>query len=178
MGAVPVSEKREAQEPEIGPSEGARSTPSKRCEDGREAPGGEVLGGEDGPERGRRHSPRLNVEDEAEIVLVRSGSALRGRILDLSVTGCCIRTEQQFPVGIYTRVETSFRLEGLPFRLDGVIQSVHDRNTVGIRFLDVSERKRQLILELISELVAMGPGRVAVASKEGARAATSEEKTA
>jgi hypothetical protein len=55
-------------------------------------------------------------------------------------------------VGIYTRVETEFHLEGLPFRLGGVIQAIHNRNMVGIRFLDLSERKRQQVLDLIDEI--------------------------
>jgi hypothetical protein len=70
----------------------------------------------------------------------------------LSLSGCRIRTDDRFPVGIYTRVETEFRLEGLPFRLGGVIQAIHDCNTVGIRFLDLSERKREQVLGLIGEI--------------------------
>jgi len=65
---------------------------------------------------------------------------LKGRIL-------------RFPVGIFTRVEIEFRLEGLPFRLGGVIQAIHDRHTVGIRFLDLSNRKREQIEDLIAEIV-------------------------
>jgi PilZ domain len=139
---------------------------------------GEKLSGEGNPESERRHDSRQKFEDEAEIVFVRSGSALRGRILDLCVNGCRIRTEKQFPLGIYTRVETSFRLEGLPFRLGGVIQTVHDRHTVGIRFLDVSERKRQLLLDLISELPPGSPVQPAVSPALGLRAEASEEKPA
>ena len=59
------------------------------------------------------------------------GPYAKGRILDLSLSGCRIRTDERFPVGIYTRVETEFRLEGLPFRLGGVVQAIHDRQTVG-----------------------------------------------
>jgi hypothetical protein len=58
-------------------------------------------------------------------------------------------------VGIYTRVETEFRYQGLPFRLGGVIQAIHDRNTVGIRFLDLSQRKREQVLDLIGEIDQM-----------------------
>jgi hypothetical protein len=60
-------------------------------------------------------------------------------------------------VGIYTRVETEFRLGGLPFRLGGVIQSVHDRDrrNVGIRFLDVSARKLEQVEQLIEEIEEM-----------------------
>ena len=104
------------------------------------------------PRRDRRRYARHEADTSALIYLVRIGSKLRGRILDLSLSGCRIRTDECFPVGIYTRVETEFRLEGLPFRLGGVIQSIHDRYTVGIRFLDFSDRKRRQVLELIGEI--------------------------
>lgn len=102
--------------------------------------------------RDRRAQPRHEVDTSAAIFLVKIGSTLRGRILDLSLGGCRIRTDERFPVGIYTRVETEFCLEGLPFRLGGVIQAIHNRNTVGIRFLDLSDRKRQQVVELIGEI--------------------------
>jgi hypothetical protein len=92
--------------------------------------------------RERRQQSRHEVSSSVTIILVNAGSKLQGHILDLSVTGCRIRTDERFPAGIYTRVETEFRLEGLPMRLSGVIQSIYDRNTVGIRFLDLSERER------------------------------------
>jgi hypothetical protein len=66
--------------------------------------------------------------------------------------GCRIYTDERFPVGIYTRVETEFRLEGLPFRLGGVIQAIHDRRHVGIRFLDMSSRKREQLEQLVREI--------------------------
>ena len=58
-------------------------------------------------------------------------------------------------MGVYTRVEAGFRLEGLPFRLSGVIQAMHNRNTVGIRFLDLSRRKRQRVADLIDDIQQM-----------------------
>ena len=107
--------------------------------------------------RERRAQSRHGVDTSAVIYLIKIGSKLSGRILDLSASGCRIRTDERFPVGIYTRVETEFRLEGLPFRLGGVIQAVHDRDRhmVGIRFLDVSERKREQVEQLIEEIEEM-----------------------
>ena len=102
--------------------------------------------------RERRESSREAVETSAVIDLIKIASRLQGRIQDLSLNGCRIRTDERFPVGIYTRVETEFRLDGLPFRLGGVIQSIHDRNTVGIRFLDMSSRKREQVEQLIEEI--------------------------
>jgi c-di-GMP-binding flagellar brake protein YcgR len=102
--------------------------------------------------RDRRAQARSEIDTTATILLVNVGSALRGHILDLSVGGCRIRTDEKFPVGIYTRAETEFHLQGLPFRLGGVIQAIHNRFMVGIRFLDLSERKRQQVLDLIDEI--------------------------
>jgi c-di-GMP-binding flagellar brake protein YcgR len=102
--------------------------------------------------RERRTQSREEVDTSAVIHLINIASRLQGRILDLSLNGCRIRTNERFPVGIYTRVETEFRLEGLPFRLGGVIQAIHDRNTVGIRFLDMSERRRAQVEQLIAEI--------------------------
>jgi c-di-GMP-binding flagellar brake protein YcgR len=104
--------------------------------------------------RERRTQSRQEVDTSADILLINVGSRLSGRIQDLSVGGCRIRADERFPVGIYTRVETEFRLEGLPFRLGGVIQAVHDRDRrlVGIRFLDMSKRKREQLEQLIEEI--------------------------
>ena len=103
----------------------------------------------------RREESREEVDTSAVIYLVKIASRLRGRILDLSLGGCRIHANERFPVGIYTRVETEFRLEGLPFRLGGVVQAIHDRRTVGIRFLDMSSRKREQVAQLIEEIRQM-----------------------
>ena len=75
-----------------------------------------------------------------------------GRILDVSLGGCHIRTDRRFPVGIFRRVEVEFRIEGLPFRLAGVTQAIYDPFNVGIRFLDMSDRKREQLQQLIDEI--------------------------
>lgn len=105
--------------------------------------------------RERRAQPRHEVDTSAVILLVHGGARLHGRIRDLSTGGCRICTNEPFPVGIYTRVETEFYLRGLPVRLGGVVQAIHDRRHVGIRFLDVSDRKRQQVEDLVAELREM-----------------------
>jgi hypothetical protein len=52
-------------------------------------------------------------------------------------------------------VETEFELRGFPYRLGGVIETMYDRYTAGIHFFDLSERKRQQVLELMGELGEM-----------------------
>jgi hypothetical protein len=102
--------------------------------------------------RERRSQSREAVDTSASIFLVNAASRLSGRILDLSTGGCQIQTNERFQVGIFTRVEAEFRLEGMPFRLGGVIQAIHDRHHVGIRFLDMSSRKKEQLELLIEEI--------------------------
>jgi c-di-GMP-binding flagellar brake protein YcgR len=102
------------------------------------------------PER-RNHS-RHSVDDSAAVILFKIASRLAGRIIDLSLGGCRIRCHERFPVGIYTPVEAEFQLDGISFRLGGVVQAIHDSHTVGLRFLDMSPRKREHLEKLIEEL--------------------------
>ncbi len=102
-----------------------------------------------------RVEPRQNVDTSAVIRLIDIAANVEGRILDLSLSGCHIRTERRFPVGIFRRVETGFRIAGLPFWLGGVTQVLRDPFNVGIRFLDMSERKREQLVQLIAEIKEM-----------------------
>ena len=106
--------------------------------------------------RERRSQQRRAVDGRATVFFVDVGDQTVGRIVDVSLSGCRIRTEQRFTVGIYRRVETEFKLDGLPFRLPGVVQSLHDKFTVGIRFLDVSARKREQLAQLMEEIEEAG----------------------
>jgi c-di-GMP-binding flagellar brake protein YcgR len=102
--------------------------------------------------RERRSRVRHPVDSSAAIILVNGGARFRGRILDVSLDGCRIRSDEHFLVGVYTQVETVFRLIGSTFRLGGVVQMVHDRRLVGIRFLDLSPLERSQLVELIGEI--------------------------
>ncbi len=101
----------------------------------------------------RRHS-RHEVDTRAVLFLVKSSISMAGSILNLSHSGCRLRTDQSFSLGIYVRVETEFYLHGLPFRIAGVSQAILNRNTIGVRFLDMSERRREQLAELIAEITA------------------------
>lgn len=103
----------------------------------------------------RRLHPRHEVDTRVNLTLIRGAITMPGCIVNLSQGGCRLRTDKHFNVGIYTRVEAEFYLHGLPFRLAGVSQAILDKNTIGIRFLDMSERKRAQLTELIAEIEEM-----------------------
>lgn len=77
---------------------------------------------------------------------------MAGHIVNLSQGGCRLRTDERFSVGIFVRVETEFYLHGLPFRLGGVTQAIMDKHTIGVRFLDMSDRTREQLTTLITEI--------------------------
>jgi hypothetical protein len=104
------------------------------------------------PKGERRKEPRLRVDGSAVLHLLDLAIHLRGRVVDLSMHGCQFRSEDCHSLGIYRRVEIEFNVEGTPFRLSGVTQSVHKKSAVGIRFLNVSDRKWQQLVEVIAEL--------------------------
>ena len=123
-----------------------------------------LLPGETAPARilptariSRRAEQRLGVDTSIVLRLIDLAVDIQGRIIDISLGGCQIRTERRFPVGIFRRVEIEFRMEGLQFRLGGVTQAVYDPFNVGLRFLDLSERKREQLLQLVDEIKATKP---------------------
>jgi c-di-GMP-binding flagellar brake protein YcgR len=96
--------------------------------------------------------PRQEIDCSVVIHLVSLAADVHGRIVDISLGGCRIRTSGPFPVGIFRRVEVEFRVDGLPFRFAGVTQAIYDPCSVGIRFLDLSERKREQLQQLLDEI--------------------------
>ncbi|MGA2050029.1 MAG: PilZ domain-containing protein [Terracidiphilus sp.] len=100
----------------------------------------------------RRVQLQQAVDTSAAICLIPGGTRLKGLTLELSLTGCRIRTDARFTVPIYTRVEVEFRAAGLPFRLGGVVQSIEDRRQVVVKFLDMSERKTTQLAQLMADL--------------------------
>jgi len=103
----------------------------------------------------RRAALREQVDTSAVMDIVKTALQLRGSIVDLSLSGCRIRVDERFPADIDTWVETEFRLNGLPFRLGGIVQVIYDQHTVGIRFLYRSNLMREQVKELIEDIREM-----------------------
>ena len=100
----------------------------------------------------QRVEARRPVDTSAVIHLISLAAEIHGNIVDISLGGCRIRTDMRFPVGIFRRVEVEFHVDGLPFRFGGVTQAIYDPFNVGIRFLDLSARKREQLLQLLDEI--------------------------
>lgn len=105
-----------------------------------------------GPHPRRCLEPRQEVDSSVVIRLVNLAADVHGRIVDISPGGCRIHTDRPFPVGIFRRVEVEFCVDGLPFRFAGVTQAIYDPRSIGIRFLDLSERKEEQLRQLLDEI--------------------------
>jgi hypothetical protein len=102
--------------------------------------------------RERRSEKRHTVDGYARIHLLSLHARMTGTIIDVSMGGCRIRTLDRFPVGAYRRVEVEFVLDGLPLLLPGVTQVIHDKWTVGVRFVELTARKRGQLKTVIEEI--------------------------
>jgi hypothetical protein len=81
---------------------------------------------------------------------------LTGALVDLSVSGCSVRLGGPYDDEFQIPVEVSFRLQGLPFLLAGSPVSIDDPATVGIHFNPMSYRRKDELIQLVSELRAAG----------------------
>jgi c-di-GMP-binding flagellar brake protein YcgR len=102
--------------------------------------------------RNRRKNPRHAVDEAGSLQLVHHGSTVACRIIDLSLGGCQVRAENLFLAGPMVRVEVVFKVLGESLRISGVTQWTRQKKWIGIRFLDVSDRKRASLLQLINEI--------------------------
>jgi PilZ domain len=120
--------------------------------------GGELPGP---PAKEKRRHPRYSCDGYAEVFLPHGGLLFRGRILDLSVSGCFIETAMP-SLERGTLVEVYFVTNQLQFRVQGNIAEARQKRGAGISFVNVGPRRAGHIAALVSEL----------AEKEGARTKT------
>lgn len=103
------------------------------------------------PAPNRRRHQRYSCEGRAEVFLPHGGLLLRGRILDLSLSGCFIETAA-INLERGTHVEIYFVAHRLQFRIAGIIAVLHPRRGAGIAFQSLSLRSARQISDLIYEL--------------------------
>jgi PilZ domain len=112
--------------------------------------GTELSAAEPSPEDKRRH-PRYECDGYAEVFLPHGGLLFRGRILNLSLSGCYVETAMaRLERG--TLVEVYFVTNQLQFRVQANIAEVRQKRGVGISFLNPSRRRAMQIAALIGEL--------------------------
>lgn len=77
-------------------------------------------------------------------------------IVDVSLSGCCLRTESRFLPGNLANVEVVMPLLGMVLRMVGTTQWLTRTNLVGVRFFHASSRSKNQLAGLFTCLVDQG----------------------
>jgi hypothetical protein len=77
-------------------------------------------------------------------------------IVDVSLSGCCVRTESRFLPGNVANVEVVLPILGMVLHLVGTTQWVTRANLIGVRFLHPSSRSKNQLAGLLTCLVDQG----------------------
>ena len=101
--------------------------------------------------RERRAYPRQTVDSAVVISLLNVGGQLRGQLLNLSLSGCRVRIDERSAVSVHTRVNVELLLDGVLFRIDGVVEGNDDKRNLRIRFQDMSGHQREKLARLMED---------------------------
>jgi hypothetical protein len=102
----------------------------------------------------QRQSTRLECEGAGAIqTLPACERPFPAKILNLSVDGCLMELQGPLDLATDEIVELLFTVNQMPFRVRGKIRAVRSIVLVGSQFLQLSERTRRHLHELIEELI-------------------------
>jgi hypothetical protein len=105
---------------------------------------------EDG--RDHRRYPRLDCGGLVDLRVLPNGGKETGSLVNLSKRGCCFLADEALRGCEGARIEVHLKICGIDFRVGGIIRHVHRWRRAGIEFVELSERKREQIEELMREL--------------------------
>lgn len=108
------------------------------------------IAGSIGAER-RRHM-RYAVDGDAEVLVADGSHIFRGRILDISLSGCFIETRARLRMEAGTPVEMVFRANGVMLRTSASVRAIRMGIGAGFLFEHLSERTRTELRALIGLL--------------------------
>jgi hypothetical protein len=102
--------------------------------------------------RDRRQTDRISLED-AHGELAYRGTVFPCEVIDISIGGCCIRTEKRFAAGALANVEVVLPLFGMTLRIVGTTQWLNQQNLIGIRFVLPSAKSKNQLASLITCII-------------------------
>jgi len=101
--------------------------------------------------RDRRVSERFEINASGGCLNCRD-SQYPCVIVDVSLTGCCVRTETKFLPGNLANVEVVLPILGMVLRMVGTTQWITRQNLIGIRFLHANPRSKNQLAGLLTGL--------------------------
>ena len=109
------------------------------------------------PAERRRHA-RYAVEGDAEVLLAGGSQIFRGRILDISLSGCFIETRARLRMAVGTPVEMVFRANGVMLRAAATVRAIRTGVGAGFLFEGLTAHMRDELQMLIEALDLAKPG--------------------
>jgi len=106
----------------------------------------------------RRRHRRYAVEGDAEVVLADGSQFFRGRILDISLSGCFIETRARLNLPAGAPVSMIFRANGTMLRTAATVRALRPGQGAGFQFDGLSAHSRDGLEYLIATLEGV-PGR-------------------
>ena len=106
-------------------------------------------------EDNRRRYGRFRCGGEAEIRSLVSPLCAKGRVANLSLSGCLIHLSDNHGFQCGELIEMRFCVRQLSLRVQGSIRQAHPGPLVGIEFTFLTERGKRQLLELIKELAGI-----------------------
>lgn len=100
----------------------------------------------------KRLHRRIECSGHASVQINPSEPLGGARILDLSEGGCLVEFLRPPKLELDAKVEIFFCVNNLPFRVLGLVRSIHSATKLGFQFFQLRERKRLQIMDLIEEL--------------------------
>jgi hypothetical protein len=104
----------------------------------------------DGPNR-RRHG-RFLVQGEAEIIVRNGASLFRGRILNISESGCYIQTLAHVKLPTATQVDVLFVVSGKIITVPAEARTSTPKIGIGFQFMTMDRSMRALLKTILSSL--------------------------
>jgi hypothetical protein len=105
--------------------------------------------------RDRRADERYEINAPGGCLNYR-GSAFPCEIIDVSLSGCCVRCESKFLPGNLANVEVVLPILGMVLRMVGTTQWLTRQNLIGIRFFHANPRSKNQLAGLLTGLVDQG----------------------
>jgi hypothetical protein len=104
----------------------------------------------------RRAHPRHQIDASVVVFLVNAGRRFIGQLLDVNQDGCRIRTVESCRADVLALVVAQFVHDGQPFQLSGVISEISNELDLGIRFLEMGDREKEHLAQLIEAMREFG----------------------
>jgi hypothetical protein len=102
----------------------------------------------------RRRNTRFTCGGDAKISRLPSdGIFLPGKILDLSLGGCCVDTT--LPIDCGVRAELVVRVNAASFRAVGEVRAIRGRSGACIEFVRLSTGGKEMLADLVAELARL-----------------------